>query len=54
MTVLCLLIGMEPLRAVLQSLWLSISGFTTGGFAPMSQSVLYYHWFPSSWYSWCS
>lgn len=45
-TVLCLLIGMEPLRAVLQSLWLSISGFTTGGFAPMSQSVLYYHSFP--------
>ncbi len=45
-TVLCLLTGMEPLRAALQSLWLSISAFTTGGFAPMSQSVLYYHSFP--------
>lgn len=46
LTGLCLVAGMEPLRAVLQSLWLSISGFTTGGFAPMSQSVMYYHSFP--------
>ena len=46
LTGICLFIGMEPLRAVLQSLWLSISGFTTGGFAPMSQSVMYYHSFP--------
>ncbi len=45
-TVLCLVKGMEPTRAVLQSLWLSISGFVTGGFTPMSQSVLYYHSFP--------
>lgn len=43
MTVLCLLKGMEPARAGLQSLWLAISGFVTGGFTPMSQSVLYYH-----------
>lgn len=42
---ICLFHGMEPLRAVLQSLWLSISGFMTGGFAPMSQSVMYYHSF---------
>ena len=46
LTGLCLFIGMEPLRAVLQALWLSISGFTTGGFTPMSQSVMYYHSFP--------
>lgn len=46
LTVICLFIGMEPLRAFLQSLWLSISGFMTGGFSPMSQSVLYYHSFP--------
>ena len=43
MTALCLFKGMEPARALLQSLWLSISGFVTGGFSPMSQSVLYYH-----------
>lgn len=46
LTGICLFLGMDPLRAVLQSLWLSISAFTTGGFAPMSQSVMYYHSFP--------
>ena len=40
---MCLLAGMEPSRAFLQALWLSISGFVTGGFAPMSQSIMYYH-----------
>ena len=33
LTAMCLFLGMEPLRAFLQSLWLAISGFTTGGFA---------------------
>lgn len=46
LTVACLFIGMDPLRAALHSFWLSISSFTTGGFAPMSQSVMYYHFFP--------
>lgn len=46
MTFICLFLGMEPLRAIFQSFWLSISAFTTGGFAPMSQSVMYYHSFP--------
>ncbi|MEG0302749.1 TrkH family potassium uptake protein [Gordonibacter sp.] len=46
MAVVCLFIGMDPLRAVLQSFWLAISAFTTGGFAPMSQSIMYYHSFP--------
>lgn len=45
-TVLCLFTGIEPARAAMQSLWLSISAFITGGFAPMSQSVMYYHSFP--------
>lgn len=44
--VLCLIIGMDPVRAFFHSLWLSISGFVTGGFAPMAQSVMYYHSFP--------
>ena len=35
--------GMEPVRAFFHGLWLSISGFITGGFAPMSDSVMYYH-----------
>lgn len=40
---ICLLIGMEPSRAVLHALWISISGFVTGGFTPTSQSIMYYH-----------
>lgn len=40
---ICLMIGMEPSRAVLHALWISISGFVTGGFAPTSQSIMYYH-----------
>lgn len=42
-TALCLGIGMEPARAFLQSLWVSISAFTTAGFVPMSQNIMYYH-----------
>ena len=41
LTVLCISIGMEPVRAVLQSIWLAISAFNTGGFAPMAESVSY-------------
>lgn len=40
---LCLSIGLEPSRAFLQSLWVSISAFMTAGFVPMSQNILYYH-----------
>ena len=41
--VLCLIIGIEPARALLQSFWVSISAFTTAGFVPMSQNIMYYH-----------
>ncbi len=43
MTALCVASGMSPTRAVLHSLWVSISAFMTGGFTPMSQSIVYYH-----------
>ena len=43
---LCLLLGMEPARAFLNALWVSTSGFVTGGFAPMQLSIMYYHSFP--------
>lgn len=46
LTGLCAFMGMEPLRAFLHALWIAISGFMTGGFAPMSQSIMYYHSFP--------
>ena len=42
-TALCLWLGMEPARAFLNALWVSISGFMTGGFAPMQLSIMYYH-----------
>ncbi|MDO4182884.1 MAG: potassium transporter TrkG [Coriobacteriia bacterium] len=45
LTVFCLMAGLEPLRALLHGFWLSITGFVTGGFAPTSQSVMYYHSF---------
>ena len=44
--VFMLLAGMEPLRALLHAFWVSISGFVTGGFAPMSSSVMYYQSLP--------
>ena len=43
MLLLCLQVGMEPARAFLQSLWVSISAFMTAGFVPMSQNIMYYH-----------
>lgn len=46
LTLMCLVSGMEPARAFLHALWISISGFVTGGFTPMAQSILYYHSFP--------
>lgn len=40
---LCFAAGMEPMRAFFHGLWVSISGFMTAGFAPTSQSIMYYH-----------
>lgn len=38
--------GMEPVRAFLNAFWTAISGFVTGGFTPMQQSIMYYQSFP--------
>lgn len=46
LSIFCLISGMEPLRAIFNSLWISISGFMTAGFAPTSQSISYYHSYP--------
>ena len=40
---LCLSVGIAPVRAFLQALWVSISAFMTAGFVPMSQNIMYYH-----------
>lgn len=45
LTAMCLLLGISPIRSMFQGLWLAISGFMTGGFAPMSNSIIYYHSF---------
>lgn len=45
-SVICVISGMEGVRALLHGLWLSITSFVTGGFAPTSQSAMYYHSFP--------
>ncbi|WP_165047301.1 MULTISPECIES: TrkH family potassium uptake protein [unclassified Adlercreutzia] len=46
LSLLCVVAGMEPARAILHALWMAISSFVTGGFAPAGQSILYYHSFP--------
>jgi trk system potassium uptake protein len=38
-----LMAGLAPDRAFLHGLWIFMSAWSTGGFAPMSQSILYYH-----------
>jgi trk system potassium uptake protein len=38
-----LVAGLPPDRAFLHGLWIFLSAWSTGGFAPMSQSILYYH-----------
>lgn len=43
MSAICIFLGIEPLRAILHGLWVSISGFMTGGFTPMSNSIMHYH-----------
>ena len=35
--------GLSAERAILHGLWVFMSAWSTGGFAPMSQSILYYH-----------
>lgn len=44
--IMCLCSGMEPVRSVLHGFWLSVTAFVTGGLAPTSQSIMYYHSFP--------
>jgi trk system potassium uptake protein TrkH len=35
--------GLPPVAAFFHGLWIYMAAWSTGGFAPMSQSVLYYH-----------
>jgi trk system potassium uptake protein len=38
-----LVIGLPPVTAFLHALWIYMAAWSTGGFAPMSQNILYYH-----------
>ena len=38
-----IMIGLTPARAFLHGVWIYLATWSTGGFAPMSQSILYYH-----------
>ena len=40
---LCVLIGMEPVRAFFNGMWLSMASFATGGMTSMSPGMIYYH-----------
>lgn len=35
--------GLKPIQALFHGLWLFMSNWSTGGFAPQSQNLLYYH-----------
>ncbi|MBS6940233.1 MAG: TrkH family potassium uptake protein [Slackia piriformis] len=43
LALLCLFLGMEPVRAFFNGLWLSVASFNTGGMTSMSTGMLYYH-----------
>ncbi len=38
--------GVPPVRALMQGLYIFMAAFDTGGFAPQSQSILYFHSLP--------
>lgn len=40
---ICVVSGMEPARALLHGLWISISALMTAGFTPMSSNIYCYH-----------
>jgi len=43
MWIVCISIGLNTGRGFLHALWIFMSSWSTGGFAPMSQNMLYYH-----------
>jgi len=40
-----MIIGLKPLTAFIHGMFVFVSAWSTGGFAPMSQNILYYHSF---------
>jgi trk system potassium uptake protein TrkH len=44
--VILMLLGVDPARSLLHGLWITIGTYDTGGFAPQSLSLMYYHSWP--------
>ncbi len=38
-----MIIGLSPLRSFFHGLWVFMAAWSTGGFAPQSQNIMYYH-----------
>lgn len=38
-----LFLGIDPVRSIFHGLWITIGSYDTGGFAPQSASLMYYH-----------
>ncbi|MCL2529683.1 MAG: TrkH family potassium uptake protein [Coriobacteriia bacterium] len=45
-TIILVFIGVEPLRGFFHGLWITIGAYDTGGFAPVSLSLIPYHSWP--------
>jgi len=45
-TIILVVIGVEPLRSFFHGLWITIGAYDTGGFAPVSLSLIPYHSWP--------
>ncbi|MDR2105827.1 MAG: hypothetical protein LBP24_00250 [Coriobacteriales bacterium] len=46
LTAVSLALGIEPVRSIFHGLWVTIGAYDTGGFAPQSLSLMYYHSWP--------
>ncbi len=46
LTVIAVFEGMPPLKSLFHGMWIFMAAFDTGGFAPQSQNILYYHSLP--------
>jgi trk system potassium uptake protein TrkH len=44
--IVLLVLGIDPLRGFFHALWVTIGSYDTGGFAPQSLSLMYYHSWP--------
>jgi trk system potassium uptake protein TrkH len=46
LTIVALMLGIDPVRSIFHGLWVTIGSYDTGGFSPQSLSLMYYHSWP--------